>query len=256
MLRGLTRAGLILVVIGLGTPLVLLSAWLPLRPRRAKIGNWIVVIGARLILSSLDVRLLVHNAERLKRHQGFIFPNHHSALDVLLLAALTPVRFLSKAEMRRVPFIGWIAVAIDTVFVQREEKESRLQARSELLDTPRYPPIALFPEGGILINGELLNPFRYGAFEIAQQSQTPYIPCVLRYEQRDLVHWGDESMISNIWRIARRSTGRLTVEMVLLHVVHPQQDDDPQLLALEAHGAMLAVLQRDERRQVILEEGI
>lgn len=256
MLRGLTRAGLILAVIWLGTPLVLLSAWLPLRPRQVKIGNWIVVIGARLILWSLDVQLIVHNAERLKRHQGFIFPNHHSALDALLLAALTPVRFLSKAEMRRVPFIGWIAIAIDTVFVQREEKESRLQARSELLDTPRYPPIALFPEGGILVTGELLNPFRYGAFEIAQQSQTPYIPCVLRYEQRDLVHWGDESMISNIWRIARRSTGRLTVEMVLLHVVHPHQDDDPQLLALEAHGAMLAVLQRDERRQVILEEGI
>ena len=106
------------------------------------------------------------------------------------------------------------------------------------------------------MNDEWLNPFRYGAFEIAQQSQTPYIPCALRYEQRSLVHWGDESMVANIWRIARRPPGKLTVEVVLLHVVHPRQDDDPQLLALEAHGAMLAVLQQDEKQQVIMEEGI
>lgn len=256
MLRALARAGLIVLVFLMGTPLVLVSSWLPLRPRQAKLGNWIVVIGARIILWALDVRLVVHNADRLKRHQGFIFPNHYSALDVIILAALTPVRFLSKAEIRTMPFIGWIAVAIDTVFVQREEKESRVQARNVLLDTPRYPPIALFPEGAILLNDEWLNPFRYGAFEIAQQSQTPYIPCALRYEQRQLVHWGDESMVSNIWRIARRPAGKLMVEVVLLHVVHPRQDDEPQLLALEAHGAMLAVLRQAEKQQVIMEEGI
>ncbi len=256
MLRGLIRVGLIILVFLVGTPLVLLLSWLPLRPRQAKFGNWIVLIGARIILWALDVRIVVHNAERLKRHHGFIFPNHHSSLDVVLLAALTPTRFLSKADIRTVPFLGWIAVAIDTVFVTREEKASRLQARNVLLDTPHYPPIALFPEGGILVNAELLNPFRYGAFEIAQQSQTPYIPCVFRYEQRELVHWGDESMVANLWRIAKRSTGRLTVEVVLLHVVHPLQDDDPQLLALETHGAMLAVLQQNGKKQVILEEGI
>jgi len=256
MIRALARMGLIALVFIIGTPLILLSSWLPLRPRQAKIGNWIVVVGARIILWALDIRLSIHNADRLKRHHGFIFPNHHSALDVIILAALIPIRFLSKAEIRSVPFIGWIAVAIDTVFVQREEKESRVEARNILLDTPRYPPIALFPEGAILVNSELLNPFRYGAFEIAQQSQTPYIPCVLRYEQRNLVHWGDESMVANVWRIAKRPDGRLTVEVVLLHVVHPRQDDEPHLLALETHGAMLAVLQRDEKMQVIMEEGI
>ncbi len=256
MIRAVARVGLIALVFVVGTPLILLSSWLPLRPRQAKIGNWIVVMGAKIILWALSIRLLIHNADRLKRHHGFIFPNHHSALDVIILAALTPLRFLSKAEIRTFPFLGSIAIAIDTVFVQREEKESRVEARNTLLDTPRYPPITLFPEGAILVKPELLNPFRYGAFEIAQQSQTPYIPCVLRYEQRPLVHWGDESMITNIWRIAKRPAGWLTVEVVLLHVVHPRQDDDPQLLALETHGAMLAVLQRDERRQVIVEEGI
>lgn len=256
MLRALARTGLIALIFLIGTPLVLLSSWLPLRPRQAKIGNWIVVLGARLILWVLDVRLVGQNADRLKRHQGFIFPNHYSALDVIILAAMTPVRFLSKAEIRTVPFVGWIAIAIDTVFVQREDKDSRVQARNVLLDTPRFPPIALFPEGAIFVNDELLNPFRYGAFEIAQQSQTPYIPCVLRYEQRKLVHWGDESMVNNIWRIAKRPSGPLTVELILLHVVHPRQDDEPQLLALEAHGAMLAVLQQGEKQTVIVEEGI
>ena len=256
MLRGLARMALIALVFIIGTPLILVSSWLPLRSRQAKIGNWIVVLGARIILWALDVRMVIHNADRLKRHHGFVFPNHYSSLDVLILAALTPMRFLSKAEVRTVPFLGWVAVAIDTVFVQREEKESRLQVRTVLLDIPRYPPIALFPEGAILVNDEVLNPFRYGAFEIAQQSQTPYIPCALRYEQRKLVHWGDESMVANIWHIARRVPGPLMVEVVLLHVVHPTQDDDPQILALEAHGAMLAVLQQKEKQQIVIEEGI
>ncbi|MCL4871816.1 MAG: 1-acyl-sn-glycerol-3-phosphate acyltransferase [Anaerolineae bacterium] len=254
--RGLIRLGACLLVLMVGAPLVMGAALIPLRPRGAKLGNWIVVIGARLILRALAIRLVAKNQERLKQHRGFIFPNHHSALDVVILAAIHPIRFLSKAEIRPLPFIGWIAVAIETVFVQREDKQSRLEARNVLLDTPRYPPIALFPEGAIIPNGPLLSPFRYGAFAIAQQTQTPYIPGVFRYEQRELVHWGDESLLATLWRIASRPAGSLTVELLFLHPIHPRPDDDPELLALEAHGAILAVLQRDTVKQVVMEEGV
>jgi 1-acyl-sn-glycerol-3-phosphate acyltransferase len=202
------------------------------------------------------VRLQVRAPRKLVRHEGFIFPNHVSFLDAILFLSLAPVRFLGKSEVRGWPLLGWIATAIDTVYVERASKESRAQARVLLRDVPRHPPIVLFPEGGIYPTGLLLNPFRWGAFEIAVHSQIPYWPCVIVYDQRELVFWGDESLMAAVWRVASRRGGRLRAELIPLQAVHPTAEDDPRQLAAEAHGAVESVLTYHLDADRVVQEGI
>jgi len=254
-MSGILRIICMIIVLVIGTLPILLLSLLPVRVRGAKLCAWPATLMSRVLLSLLNVKLQVKDLEKITRHQGFIFPNHISYLDIISMMSLTPVRFLGKMAVRSWPFIGWIAAAIDTVFVERGDKASRTQARTALLDIPKFPPIVLFPEGGIY-PCDRLNPFRWGAFEIAIHSQIPYLPCVFVYDQRELVTWGDESLLRAVWRVASRRTGRIHIDLIPLHVVHPRPDDDAKQLAVEAYGAIASVLAYYQDADQIVQEGI
>lgn len=255
-LIGLFRIIVAALALAAGATLILLLSPVPFRVRGAKLCAWPATWLARLCLPLFGVSLHVHERERVVRHGGFLFPNHVSFLDAILLLSLAPMRFLGKSEVRSWPLVGWMASAIGTVWVQRADKESRARARDQLRDLPRHPPIALFPEGGIYPTGKLLNPFRWGAFEIAIHSQIPYLPCVLVYDQRDLVFWGDESLMAVVWRVASRKGGSMRAELIPLRLVQPAPTDDAPQLAAEAHGAIESILLAQVDQDQVVQEGI
>ncbi|MCA9932605.1 MAG: 1-acyl-sn-glycerol-3-phosphate acyltransferase [Ardenticatenaceae bacterium] len=255
IIRALFRLTLTFLAIGLGTIIILLLAPVPLRVRGVRIAAWPVRGLARFIIPLYDVHLTCEEPEKFRQQTGFIFPNHLSYMDILLLASILPVRFVSKADLRSWPFIGWIAIAIDTVFVDRADKASRLEARQKLANNVSYyPPIVLFPEGGISNSGEL-QPFRYGAFEIAAQGSVSYLPCVFLYDRLDIIGWTDEPLMTALWRMATHS-GPIHARLYALRPVQPTLEDDAQQLALEAHGAMNAVLKYAGREGDVLEPDI
>jgi 1-acyl-sn-glycerol-3-phosphate acyltransferase len=173
-----------------------------------------------------------------------------------LLLSIFPVRFLAKSEIANWPFIGWIARAIDTVFVNRENKESREKVRDSLAEIRTFPAVALFPEGGIFQPPTELKPFRFGAFEVAQAGSIPFIPAVFIYEPLEIVFWRDEPLLTAVWRFATRPEP-IKARLYLLRTVQPGPDDDPRQLALETHGAMSAVYKYgDGREDDVLQTGI
>jgi len=241
LIRGIFRLTLSFLAIGFGTIIILLLAPLPLRVRGVRLAAWPVWGLVHFLIALFDVHFTCEEPQKFRQQNGFIFPNHLSYMDVLLLMYIWPVRFVSMAELRSWPFIGWIAIAVDTVFVNRADKESRREARQQLSDNvAHYPSIVLFPEGGISNSGEL-QPFRYGAFEIAVQGSVSYLPCVFLYDRLDIIGWTDEPLLTALWRLATHS-GPIQARLYALRPIHPTPDDDPQQLALETHGAMKAVL--------------
>ncbi|NJN53866.1 MAG: hypothetical protein HC804_03375 [Anaerolineae bacterium] len=145
--------------------LVVLAALVPFRVRGYRLSFLVLCRFVRALLNVLHVEVVCPEAERLATFEGFVFPNHVSYLDILVLLSVTPVSFLAKDEVRRMPLIGWIAKAIGCVFVERTDKASREAARHTLSRISYHPPIVLYPEGQRGQGTELL-PFRYGAFEI------------------------------------------------------------------------------------------
>lgn len=234
--RGLLRivvSALIVVFGALGT--VLLS-WIPLKLRGIRISAWCFSWGVRLLMPALGLRFECTDPERIVRHHGFVLSNHVSFFDTIVMAWLLPVRFLSKAEVKKWPFIGAIAGATGTLFVDRSDKSDRASVRQQVVGAiraTRYPPIVVFPEGTRNPLDTLL-PFRYGIFEIAVETETPYLLCAIHYEETESMTWHsrNESLMTTVKRIVLRDTSR--VWLTPLELVQPRRGDDPTELASQA----------------------
>ncbi len=212
---------------------VVLLSWLPVEWRGIRLSAWIFSLGSRTVLLCLGLRFCCPDRERVVQQRGFIFSNHVSFFDTLVMSYLLPARFVAKAEVRRWPFVGVIAASTGTVFVDRADRTKRADVRQAVaasIQQAPYPPIVVFPEGTRNPEDSLL-PFRYGVFEIAAETATPYLLCAIHYEDTEAMTWHSqkEHIVTTIKRIVLRDTTR--VWLIPLEVVQPHPGDSPQALA-------------------------
>ena len=238
---GFLRVVVLIFVLVIGLLVTLLAGLLPGRMGGARPAGWVATGLARCFCTILNVRVRCSAPQSFRQHRGLIFPNHLTYLDIIALLSQHPVRFLSAAEVKNYPIIGWIAAAIGCLFVARDNQASREQARVEIAAQLRRnpePPLILFPEGRVGPGNALL-PFRHGAFELASENRIAYLPCALRYTPQAVARWhADESLVAAIWRLAS-FPGPLRVDVILLPVVQPQPADAAEQLAAatQAHIA-------------------
>ena len=106
--------------------------------------------------------------------------NHESLGDILVLFGLyRPYKWVSKASVFKVPFLGWNMKLNRYVGIVRGKKESILKMMKECrgwLD--RGVPVLLFPEGTRSPDGDV-QAFKDGAFRLAVEAGCPVIPIVL-----------------------------------------------------------------------------
>ena len=240
--RGILRISTAIIILLIGFVLIFLTALIPFKFRRVHVSLWIVVFLARLFNLLFNVRVHCTDVEMVHGHEGFIFMNHMSYLEPLAMLSLTPVRFLAAVEVRLRPVVGWMAAQIGTIFVRREDKDSRAAARDsivEVLKKDQYPPLIVFPEGRLGL-GDRVNPFRYGIFESATQNSVPYLLCAVQFSRPDIALWRGglgEQLGSAVWRLAR-ARGKVYVDIFPLEVVQPTPEDDARQLARSARNAV------------------
>jgi 1-acyl-sn-glycerol-3-phosphate acyltransferase len=106
--------------------------------------------------------------------------NHLSILDILVLYGLfRPFKWVSKAEMFKVPIVGWNMWLNDYVALRRGERESiRRMMEACRAHLARGTPVLIFPEGTRSRDGRL-QPFKDGAFRLALEAGCPVIPIAL-----------------------------------------------------------------------------
>jgi 1-acyl-sn-glycerol-3-phosphate acyltransferase len=126
-------------------------------------------------------RLRVEGRERLPwRAPAVLVANHLSMLDILVLYALfRPFKWVAKAELFRVPFLGWNMSLNDYVPLRRGDRESTRR----MMDRCREhlaggTPVLLFPEGTRSRDGRL-QAFKEGAFRLAAEAGCPVIPIAI-----------------------------------------------------------------------------
>jgi 1-acyl-sn-glycerol-3-phosphate acyltransferase len=170
-----------------GTALVLL--WVPLLgiirlsdrdPLRRRTGRWFRRLG-RALARINPWRLRVSGRENLKEGQVYVIvSNHQSLADIPALSHLkTDTKWLAKAELFRLPAIGWMMRMAGDIPVERSDR--RRAARS-LLQCARCLregcSVVFFPEGTRSPNGEVL-PFNDGPFQLAIRERVPVLPIVV-----------------------------------------------------------------------------
>lgn len=152
----------------------------PAQRRQALIRAWTLTM-----LRLCGVRLVVHHdAARLDGHV-LVVGNHVSWIDIYVINAWRPTPFVAKAEVRRWPVIGWLAMQLDTVFIQREKRSEAKRITQELAQRlSDGGAVCVFPEG-TTSDGAGLLPFHANLFEAAILAGCPVQPICLMYEDKD-----------------------------------------------------------------------
>lgn len=113
--------------------------------------------------------------------------NHLSLLDILVLFRLfRDFKWVSKAEIFKVPLIGWNMSMNRYIRLQRGQRESVVTMMEQCERTLRAgSSIMMFPEGTRSESGELRR-FKTGAFELAVATGVPVVPIVITGTQNAL----------------------------------------------------------------------
>jgi 1-acyl-sn-glycerol-3-phosphate acyltransferase len=126
-------------------------------------------------------RIHIAGQEHLDRNRVYVIvSNHQSLADIPLIAHLRfDAKWLAKAELFRVPFVGWMMSMSDDVPVARSD---RRKAAHALLQCARYLrqgcSVVFFPEGTRSRDGHVL-PFNDGPFQLAIREQVAVLPLVV-----------------------------------------------------------------------------
>jgi 1-acyl-sn-glycerol-3-phosphate acyltransferase len=132
------------------------------------------------LLAGLGVRLRVSGRERVPEGESFVaMANHRSYLDIpaLVLSLYpTPVVFVAKKELTRIPFLGWAIAYSHHIVVDRGNREQAVAALQEAIaKIKKGIALGVFPEGTRSPTHDLLT-FKKGGFYVAVDSGLPILP--------------------------------------------------------------------------------
>lgn len=131
---------------------------------------------AWFLFTAFLVRIRIKNRQFIAPDQTYIFiANHASVLDIPLyaVACTNTFRFLSKAELTRIPLLGYVIRKL-YITVNRRDKADRGKS-IEKMKASLAEGISVFlaPEGTRNKTAEPLLPFKDGAFILAVSSGIP-----------------------------------------------------------------------------------
>jgi 1-acyl-sn-glycerol-3-phosphate acyltransferase len=106
--------------------------------------------------------------------------NHQSLLDILVLFRLfVHFKWVSKAELFRIPCIGWNMALNRYIRLRRGDAASIAQMMRDAEQAlAEGNSLMIFPEGTRSPDGRL-KAFKHGAFTLAQTSGSPILPIVI-----------------------------------------------------------------------------
>jgi 1-acyl-sn-glycerol-3-phosphate acyltransferase len=170
--------------------------------RQARIGWW-----SAGLLRAFGVELALEG--QFRSGANLLVANHISWLDIATVHAVCPrARFVSKADVRHWPLLGWLIGAVGTLFIERERKRDALRVVHQMAASLKSGEVvAVFPEG-TTGDGRALLPFHANLLQAAIAAEIPVQPVALRYTEPGLdwsptVSWlGATTLVHSMWAIA------------------------------------------------------
>jgi 1-acyl-sn-glycerol-3-phosphate acyltransferase len=188
-------------------------------------------VGRRLWLWMMGIKVYVREGVP-PREAGILMANHRSYVDVMFFRSATPQIYLSKAEVKSWPLIGWGAKALDVVFVDRSSKESRSASRAQLADrVQRGLSPVVFPEGTTVDRGLL--EFNPGMFFTAAELGVPVVPFVMEYSDPKMAWVDDDTFVSHLLKMLTRPAWHVD-----LYIGEPVRNSDGTKLLHEIRDWM------------------
>jgi len=164
---------------------------------------------SRQMLHIMGVELVVRGTPP-GEGPALLVANHVSWLDILVMNAAQPARFVSKADVKRWPVLGALITGAGTLYIERESRRDAMRVVHHMAERLQaQDTLAVFPEG-TTGDGRTLLPFHANLFQAAIVVHAPVVPVALRFvdgasgQRSDApVFIGDTTLIASIWTTLR-----------------------------------------------------
>eukprot|EP01080_Neovahlkampfia_damariscottae_P005307 gene5307-8925_t len=167
--------------------------------------------------------------------------NHGTAFDGFILDWFLMSAPIMRAESAANPLLGPLFNAVEAVFVERKNKDSRSKVVSEIIHRsthPGYPRLLIFPEG-TTTNGDALITFKSGAF----YPGVPIQPILLKFPNN---HWNPATPGNSELKIMYRALTQFVIhaEVEYLEPYFPNEEErkNPALYAKNVQKVMASAL--------------
>ena len=195
----------IVVLIVLWVPLLALLRLFDRDPAHYRTGRWLRRLGMAMTRANPAWRIEI-SGETIDnpRHPYVVVSNHQSNADVPIISCLPwEMKWVAKAELFKVPLVGWLMRLAGDIPVDRKDKRSRAQV---LVDARQYLrdacSVMFFPEGTRSRDGRV-HRFSNGAFRLAIKAQVPVLPLAIDGTQ--------DALPKHSWKFGTAKAVRLKV---------------------------------------------
>lgn len=243
--------------------LLLLSIWLPISGFIAfcmQFGGWGGVnrvakcgqIWGRGIARILGVKIRVHGDKGAFKG-GLIISNHVGMLDIPIHAAIFPIRFAARGDLRHWPIVGWYLRVSRSIWVDRNSRHKSLQVAEQFKQTMAHGiPLLVYPEGTSSSGDSGILPFKSTPFEAAINGNFPILPVLSFFRETDhhrVVAWyGDMTLLPHCMRLI--GYRQIEVDIYILPIIFPEGRNRKELAEF-AHNKMEKEYWKIEKRRMV-----
>jgi 1-acyl-sn-glycerol-3-phosphate acyltransferase len=136
-----------------------------------------------------------------------VVANHISWLDIFVLNAHHPVRFVAKSELAKWPVVSQMIRGAGTVFIQRERRRDTHRVNHQVARVlANGDVVAIFPEGTTTDGTEIL-PFKSSLLQPIVEARGHVQPLAIRYRTPDgdvalaPAYVGDTTFAESFWAV-------------------------------------------------------
>jgi 1-acyl-sn-glycerol-3-phosphate acyltransferase len=186
--------------------------------RHALVQRW-----SRRLLHLLRVEARLHGAIDVHGGNVLLVANHISWLDIFVLNAVHPVRFVAKSELAKWPIVSQMIRGAGTVFIERERRRDTHRVNHQMARVlAGGDVVAIFPEGTTTYGTDVL-PFKSSLLQPIVEADGHVQPVAIRYRTPDgaialaAAYVGDTSFAASFWSVCgeRRITVHLHAQPAL-----------------------------------------
>ncbi|CAI2718854.1 lysophospholipid acyltransferase family protein [Nitrospina watsonii] len=170
------------VIIGLSIVMSSLCIGARLIDRSGDLSHRISSFWGRLLCRLNGIRVEVEGLEHIRPDRAqILIANHQGFFDIFGLSGYLPIqlRWVAKASLFRIPFVGWSMRASGYIPVERDSRKKAHQAFMASIEKLKAGySIVIFPEGTRSADG-IIGPFKKGSHLMAMRARVPMVPVTL-----------------------------------------------------------------------------
>lgn len=203
---------------------------------------------SKQLLKIFHIQLRLIGSERLISSPHLLASNHISWLDIHVINAFKPVRFVAKSEVRGWPVFGWMAEQLGTVFIRRDSARHARHVVDQMAQVLEIESVCIFPEG-TSTSGESVLPFRPNLFESAILAHAPVFPIAIAYRSRSTglrseapAFIGEMGLLESMSNVIGSRDIEVYLTLIEPYLTGKSEDSDRKELALYCQEAITKTL--------------